>query len=474
LTRKVKLHAIAVAAVVATALLGGLGSSARASHTGDVPLPIVFVHGGAGSGAQYESVARRFVSNGYPADRIRTFEYDSSSLAAIVAAPAGIDALVDQLRAQYDVARVNLVGHSLGTTVSGNYLANPARAAKIAHYVGVDGRSDATCGVGDPNLDCMGIFRGSTGDVGGNNVYFNGTQSHVEAETSPQSFAAQYQFFTGKAPETTLILPEPPGQVEIGGRVVNFPQNTGVNGATLRIWEVNPATGQRKDPDPVATIALGPSGAWGPVAVNGQQSYEFEIRRADMALVGHQYYQPFLRDDYWIRLLSLAPGSPSLVNTATGPNHSAAVVSRYREWWTTNPSGIKDGLEISTTSRSGNQPPVNVLQNVVSNGITVGASPTGIHVHDNPADQVSSLNLIPFFASQPFQTGVDVFMPATDPADGTITFTETPRGDTSRVQVLRTPNWPSSGHRILVFFNDYVQDINTWGECKSAKPSPCK
>ena len=45
--------------------------------------PIVFVHGGAGSGVQYSSVARRFVSNGYPADRIRTYEYDSSSAAAI-------------------------------------------------------------------------------------------------------------------------------------------------------------------------------------------------------------------------------------------------------------------------------------------------------------------------------------------------------------------------------------------------------
>ena len=247
-----------------------------------MPLPIVFVHGGAGSGAQYESVARRFASNGYPADRIRTFEYDSSSAAAIAAAPAGLDALVDALRSQYGVDRVNLVGHSLGTFVDNTYLSNPARAAKIAHYVGVDGASNPTCGVNDPNLDCMGIFRGSTGDVGGNNVYFNGTQSHVEAETSPQSFAAQYQFFTGKAPETTLILPEPPGQVEIGGRPVNFPQNTGVDGATLRIWEVNPATGQRKDPDPVATLAIGPSGDWGPVAVNGQQYYEFEMRRPDI------------------------------------------------------------------------------------------------------------------------------------------------------------------------------------------------
>lgn len=208
--------------------------------------------------------------------------------------------------------------------------------------------------------------------------------------------------------------------------------------------------------------------------MNGQQHYEFELRRADSTLAGHTYYQPFIRDDYWVRLLSLQPGSPSLVNTVTGPNHSAAVVVRYREWWTTNPSGIKDVLEISTRSDAGNQPPVNALHNVQSDGIGIATSAIGVHVHDNPADQVSSLNLIPFFVSQAFQTGVDVFMPATHPASGTITFRVTPRGDATRQQVLRSANWPSSDHRILMYFNDYVQDINTWGECKRAHPSPCE
>lgn len=62
------------AAVLATVALLAASAPAAAGHTGDKPLPIVFVHGSAGSGAQYASVARRFVSNGYPADRIRTFE----------------------------------------------------------------------------------------------------------------------------------------------------------------------------------------------------------------------------------------------------------------------------------------------------------------------------------------------------------------------------------------------------------------
>ena len=39
--------------------------------------PIVFVHGGSGSGAQYETQAMRFASNGYPASYVRVHEYDS-------------------------------------------------------------------------------------------------------------------------------------------------------------------------------------------------------------------------------------------------------------------------------------------------------------------------------------------------------------------------------------------------------------
>ena len=72
-------------------------------------------------------------------------------------------------------------------------------------------------------------------------------QTHVQVATSAESFAAQYEFFTGEAPETTLVLPEPPGQVQISGRAVEFPQNIGAAGATLEIWEVDSKTGARKD-----------------------------------------------------------------------------------------------------------------------------------------------------------------------------------------------------------------------------------
>ena len=354
--------------------------------------------------------------------------------------------------------------------MSNTYLGDAGRAAKIAKYVGVDGSSNASCGVTDPNLDCMGIWQGTntTGNVGGNNVRIS-PQTHVQVATSAESFAAQYAFFTGAEPETTLVLPEPPGQVEISGRAVLFPQNAGAAGATLELWAIDARTGARKAVEPRETLTVADDGSWGPVKVNGQQAYELFVIREGF-LSHHFYFQPWLRSSTMVRMNLAPPNSQIVANTNLSDNHVAATVVRQKEWWTTHPTGQDDVLEIGTTSPSrGDQPPVDALTKVTSNGVI------GIHVHDaaaSPGD--STLDLFPFFPTQAFQTGVDVFMPAAEPADGTVSFVNAPRGDTSRLQTINTPNWRSSENRVTVTFNDFVQDIETWGDCKRAKPSPCK
>ena len=168
--------------------------------------------------------------------------------------------------------------------------------------------------------------------------------------------------------------------------------------------------------------------------------------------------------------MNVAPANSQIVaNTNKSDNHAAMVVVRQKEWWTTHPSGQHDTLEISTTSPSrGDQPVVDALTKVTSNGVI------GVHIHDalaSPKD--STLDLLPFFPTQPFQTGIDVYMPAAEPPDGTVSIVNAPRGDTSRLQRLNMPNRRSTTDRNTITFNDFVQDIETWGDCKRAKPSPC-
>jgi pimeloyl-ACP methyl ester carboxylesterase len=455
---------VAVAGVLA--LLGTLLTSPPAAEAADDDLlPIVFVHGGAGSGAQYHAQAMRWTSNGYPADLLSAFEYDGGNVIAAILGQrtAPLLAHIEAVLAEHDADQVHLVGHSLGTSVSNLFMVNLDRRALVASYTGVDGSGVTTCPVG---VRCLGIWANATSQIAGAERNVNlPDQTHVEVATSAESFAAQHEFITGTAPRTTLVLPEPPGQVRISGRAVNFPANTGTAGATLNLYEVDARTGHRKHAQPQATQAIGEDGAWGPFRVNGQQHYEFELVREGLA-TAHLYSQPFLRSSDLVRVLATPVGSQIAANTNSGDGHVAAVVVREREWWGSREP--QDQLWIGTRSASGDVAAIDALAGVTANNTI------GVHVHDAAATPgVSTGNLLPYFPSQAFQTGVDVFMPASSPPDGTVSFVSVPRGDLSRQQTVNVPNWPSSAHRINVRFNDYVQDVTTWGECKRLKPSPC-
>lgn len=435
------------------------GSSLPAPAAADEPtLPIVYVHGGAGSAAQYETQAMRWASNDYP--NVVTGIDRTSSFPPIL--NPMLDAFFDAVMAETGDDQIYVVAHSLGTGLMVYYLnSSKARSDRVAKYINIDGATGEHCPGNPAPVDCLGIASSPLRLMGPNNVHFP-DQTHTQLVTSPESFVAQHQFLTGEDPETTLVLPEPPGQVEIAGKVINFPQNTGVEGAIVELWEVHPATGAKKYAEPDAVFTLGASGEWGPVQVNGQKEYEFTVMRPDTERVAHYYRQPFLRSNYLVRLLSSYPDSDIILNTEVGPNHAAAILIRYKEWWG-DAGDSNDILEING---------VNVLNAATS---PRGNLTIGVHAFDVSSDGVTDVSApIPYFYSQFFQTGVDVFMPASDPPDGVVSFVNAPRGDTSRLQVVHTPNWASEGHRISIQFNDYVQDINSWGECKRAKPSPCE
>ena len=119
--------------------------------------PIIFVHGFAGSAAQFESQAMRFESNGYPANYISAYEYDSAAGLSPQFPPAsvltGVDQVVDAVLKDTGADKVDLIGHSLGTRVSQAYLKSSSeRAAKVAHYVNIDGQASADLPGGVPTL----------------------------------------------------------------------------------------------------------------------------------------------------------------------------------------------------------------------------------------------------------------------------------------------------------------------------------
>ncbi|HKP64320.1 MAG TPA: alpha/beta fold hydrolase [Polyangiales bacterium] len=404
----------------------------------DQALPIVFVHGFAGSAQQFQSQAMRYVANGFPADRLRAYEHDGAGT-AIADFANGLDAVVDEVKGKFKKDKVYLIGHSRGTSVSSMYLSDPARAAKVSKYISLDG-------AGCANIPVPCVAPAQTTNTRPGQTHPLPGQKHVEVATSKESFAVQFEFLFGHAPEVVDIVKQR-APVVVSGRAVNFPANTGRDGTTLEFWEVDGATGKRVGTKPKATFEIGADGTWGPVTVDPDKHYEQVLLSKDTPNQHHFFSQPFPRSTEFARLLSGPPTSDSRTHTNTGEHHAALVMMRMREW---TPD---DKLDIGTKSASGDQDAKNVVSSQITN------NPISIFLHDDaatPGD--SSLALLPWFPMQPFQTGVDLFMPANETPDGTITLVSTPRGATDKPQTLRVPNWASSKHTITVMFSDYPQE----------------
>jgi len=407
--------------------------------------PIIFVHGGSGSGAQFASQAMRFNENGYPRPWLAVVEYDSGNLdvsSSVDAAfiHARIDERVAELQASTGRAQVDLIGHSRGTTISHSYLADPARAANIGQYVNVDGRPAAAPPGGVPTLALWAgaVDRPVQGEiVGAINVTIP-NQEHVEVATSAESFVEMFRFFTGREPATSRIVPER-GRIELSGRAVIFPDNVGVDGGTLEVWEVNPRTGKRRGRKPRATFVLGPDGAF---SFSGRQRrhYEFVVKRAG-ELPLHYFYERFARSDHLVRL-NVAPLLEPFFPTS--PIHSGLAVIRYKEYWGDR-GAENDVLEIGG---------VDVINPTTAPSGAVGTASVGFFAFDVDSDRVTDLERVPFpFPVVPFLTGADLFIPADPP--GTLSIVTVPRGDQSARRTINVRNIRSTEGRMVVQLHDF-------------------
>ena len=430
--------------IAAAFAAGAILFAAAVSHADPKPPddlnPIIFVHGGSGSGAQFESQAWRFTSNGYPSDYIRALEYDSSQINAILPAVlAELDALIAELQLQTGRPQVDLLGHSLGTFVSQTFLSTPARAANVAHYVNIDGSSAAAPPGGVPTLALWAGADPPVGSiVGALNVTLAG-QEHIETATSAEAFFEMYQFFRGEAPETTEVVPEAPGHVRISGQVNFFPSNVGIAGAFLEIWEVDPGTGLRTKKKPEAAALIDATGDWGPVKVHSFKSYELAVTRENEVDVNF-FYEPFLRSDNLIRL-NIATGLAPFIDAS--PNHTALTVVRQREFCGDLGAG-SDVLEIAGS---------NVINTTTASCASIAAGSAAVFAFDDASDGVSHVNVIPFpFGPLAFLTATDLFIPTAPP--GTVSVVTVPRGG-GAARTVNVPNLPSSEARVVVNLYDF-------------------
>jgi hypothetical protein len=428
-----------IAAFVCAAFLV-VAAQPAAAQSGFGQNPILFVHGIEGSGSQFESQKMRFMSNGYPEAWVDEVDYDSSrAVGDKSAVDAQIDAKVAALKQRTGKSKVDVVAHSLGTTVMQDYLTNGAmaeqRKASIGKYVNVDGQSS------NPGVPTLAVWagRGTPGRSmdGATNVTIP-NQTHVQTCTSAQSFVEYFKFLTGGPPAHDIVPQQ--GAIELAGRALNFPQNNGLSGATVELWEVD-GEGKRVGDKPVKSITTDDSGDFGPLKTVAGKRYEFALVRSGFP-THHLYYEPFVRSDYAIRLLE-----SDAITAYTGNRAGAlgAVIIRYKELWG-DQGAESDVLKI------------NGLSVCTAAVCPISQQVNALFAFDQNRDGRSDLSSDPVLSNLPFIGSADVFIPGSSPPNATATFELTSRGK-APAHTLKIPNWESTSHSVTIQLDDFEPPV---------------
>ncbi len=455
--------------VLGLSFLVAPSANARHRNASSNLLPMVFVHGYTGSASQYEWQAMRFASNGYPQEYLNAFEYDSvryrTDAAFQLEVYAALEEFIDAVLQKTGADKVDLLGHSQGTTVSITYLnSSAARASKVAHYVNLDGRTASALpgtavGVPVPTLAIYGGYGMCVPVYGEANCRIAGAENeyvprapHNETCTSPVSFAYMYKFFTGHDAISTDVLPEPPGHIYLAGRAVLYPQNVGVAGATVEVYELYADTGARRHRRPQAVYPIDDTGNFGPFKAKPGEYYEFNIVRPEFN--HHFYIEPRIRSDHFIRLNTAPPGAGLGDLMTKNPDQTNLIITKNREWLGDQPDGFDDILAINGINI------VNAL-NAPQNHMLVA-----YFVYDLGSDQTTDLTRpmtdFPSIFSSTFLSPVDVYLRGATPPDATLSILEIPRGDCGSLHGINVPNWAiidpagALGDQISVIVDDYI------------------
>ncbi|WP_155375782.1 alpha/beta fold hydrolase [Catellatospora vulcania] len=428
------LLAVTAALALTTAPAASAWAAEPSAQAAAVRRPIVFLHGAAGSAAQFETQAKRFAGNGYPVEIIDGIDYDYSFTAESSSAVLNrLEQRIDQLRQQTGADKVDLVAHSLGTFLSHTFLRTRSRAAKVAHYVNLDGATALSRPGGVPTLAIWGEGSTSRRIWGATNVY-QSDQSHTQTVTSTQSFVQMHRFIAGADPATTAVVAEP-GPITLTGKAVLFPSNAAATGVRVDVYEIAAATGRRLTSQPAAQFAIAADGGFGPFTAAPSARYEFAIVH-DAGHVQHHYFQPFQRTDRLLRLLTNRPGEGISSRVPVDPRHSALSLTRYKEWWG-DQGANSDHLTVNGLG--------------ILNAVTAPRDKRaiGLFAHDQLVDQRTDLSRAIADFDEVFITAADVYIPAAADASGTVTVTIQSRAG-GGTQQFTVPNWPSHTDRVTI------------------------
>ncbi|HQO32142.1 MAG TPA: alpha/beta fold hydrolase [Chitinophagales bacterium] len=391
--------------------------------------PVIFIHGFLAAGDTYEKQIKRFCSNGYTQADLYTFDWNS--LGGTTTQP-DLNRMVDEVLAVTGKQKVHLVGHSAGTRVVQDYARNhPDKVQSMVLLAGFPPDRQGAI----PILNIYSTFdfiaRLGKDVIGGTNVKQT-DKDHYEVATCKETFSAMYAFFNdGELPQVLEYTPEE--DVILSGRSGSFGENKFLANTAVEIYELDPATGFRKQTAPKAVFSTDAKGNWGPFRASPTAYYEFVVydKVPDSRKV-HYYREPFTRSDKAVYLrtfptgfsiaglfLSALPKDDGQCVTAFFGASQAAIAGRDEL--------ILDGNILSTNTFCSKE------------NTTIA-----LFAYDDNKNKVSDMRTIGAFNAFPFLKGADIYFPVAPRSSVTMSFNQ---------RVLRATNWKSNseGVNVMVF-----------------------
>ncbi|WP_052867191.1 esterase/lipase family protein [Streptomyces niger] len=135
--------AAAIAAGALLALQASLPAQASSSSTfNSTSNPVLFVHGYTGDASNWNTMAGRFRTDGWPSSYLDQWSYDWHQSNATTAQQ--LSAEVDRLLAATGATKVDIVSHSMGGLSSRYYLKNLEGTSKVDAWVSLGGPNHGT------------------------------------------------------------------------------------------------------------------------------------------------------------------------------------------------------------------------------------------------------------------------------------------------------------------------------------------
>ena len=139
--------------------------------------PVLFVHGYSGDGSNWNTMADRFRTDGWPSSYLDQWSYDWHQSNATTAQQLATE--VDKLLTATGAAKVDIVSHSMGGLSSRYYLKNLGGTSKVDAWVSLGGPNHGTDSAnGCYDTSCTEMRTGSS--------FLNALNSGDETPGSPR------------------------------------------------------------------------------------------------------------------------------------------------------------------------------------------------------------------------------------------------------------------------------------------------